>query len=109
MTERGPVGFHFASLLRNLLAGARLALFLPVRSFDFRASPLDFVVLVAVDFAIWLLAAAARANFQGDFDPAAVPIYFAGVPLILLVAVITAATFSAQERTLLIATALIAS
>ena len=38
--------FHLAALYRNLVAGARLALFLPLRTFDFRVSPLDFCLLV---------------------------------------------------------------
>ena len=38
--------FHLSSLAKNLLAGLRLALFLPVRAFDYRVSGLDYVLLV---------------------------------------------------------------
>ena len=34
-------------LMRNLLAGARLALFLPVRALDFRVSPGQFAALAS--------------------------------------------------------------
>jgi hypothetical protein len=36
-----------AALAKNLRAGARLALFLPLRAFDFRVSAPDYAVLVA--------------------------------------------------------------
>ena len=65
MSERGPVLYYFHSLLKNLTAGARLALFLPVRPFDYRVSPVHFAVLMAFDFAFWIAAAAVRAGFAG--------------------------------------------
>src|SRR5229473_2355841 len=83
MTERGPVVFYFHSLLKNLAAGARLALFLPMRAFDYRVSPVHFAVLMAFDFAFWVATAAVRAGFAGEFDPMAVPIFLAVVSLTL--------------------------
>jgi Peptidase C13 family len=101
--------FHLAALYRNLVAGARLALFLPLRAFDFRVSPLDFCLLVAFNFLIWLVAAALRTGAEGEFDTAAPAIYLASIPLVLVVAMVVAAVYRAPERLLLIATALTAS
>ena len=38
--------FYLAALYRNLVAGTRLALFLPVRALDFRVSPLHYSLLL---------------------------------------------------------------
>ena len=99
----------FRSLARNLVAGARLALFLPVRAFDYRVSAADYAVLLAFDFLLWVAAAAVHAGFSGEFDSSAVPIYLAGVPLVLAAALVVAAAYGQPERLLLIATALTAS
>jgi len=72
---------YLLALYRNLLAGARLALFMPVRALDFRASPLDFVLLVAFNFALWIAVAALRTGMAGEFDSAAIALYLAAVPL----------------------------
>jgi hypothetical protein len=96
-------------LLKNLLAGTRLALFLPVRAFDYRASPADYAALLAFNFALWVLAAALRAGFAGDFDPFAVAIYLGAVPLVLAAAALVAAAYRAPGSLLLVATALTAS
>jgi hypothetical protein len=109
MTERGPVAFYFLSLLRNVLAGLRLAFFLPVRAADFRASALDFALLVGLDFALWVLAAAARVHFDGSFDPSVLPTYLAGVPLVLGTALVVALAYGQADRLMLIAVALVAS
>ena len=109
MTERGPLFFYFHALLKNLAAGARLALFLPVRSFDYRVSPVHFAVLMAFDFAFWIAAAAVRAGFAGEFDPMAVPIFLAEVSLTLAAALLAALSYREPGRLLLIAIALSAS
>ena len=105
----GEMRFYLSSLFRNIRAGTRLALFLPVRAIDFRASPLDFALLIALDFVLWVFAAALRTGFQGDFDPAAVPIYLVGVPLVLATSVLVGFIYRAPERLMLVAVALIAS
>ena len=51
---------HAGELLRILVAGARLALFLRVRDSDFRASAPQYALLVLFSFAFWVGAAAAR-------------------------------------------------
>src|SRR5207253_2778233 len=53
----GAVRFHLYSLAKNLLAGLRLALFLPVRASDYRVSGLDFVSLALSGFVAWVAVA----------------------------------------------------
>ena len=101
--------FHLRALYRNLVAGARLALFLRVRPYEYRVSPLDYSLLVLFNLAVWLGAAAIRTNLEGDFDPAALPIYLASVPLVLATAMLVVQAFGARERLLVVATALTAS
>lgn len=96
-------------LVRNLVAGARLALFLPVRADHFRASPQQFALLAAFSFALWIAAAALRAGFEGDFDPAAIAVYLSTVALVLATALLVALPYRAPERLLLVAVALAAS
>lgn len=109
MSERGPFAYSLSSLARNLLAGARLACFLPVRAHDYRASAVDFVLVVLASFFFWVLAAAARLGFEGDFDPLSIPSYMSGVALVLATALVVALVFGEPGRLLLIAVALNAS
>ena len=62
-----------SGLWRNVLAGTRLALFLPVRSHHFHASPVDFALLSLVSFCFRVASAAARTGFEGEFDALAFP------------------------------------
>jgi len=101
--------FYLAALYRNLVAGTRLALFLPVRALDFRVSPLHYSLLIAFNFVVWLLAAALRTGAEGEFDSAAPAIFLASVPLVLLTALVLVQIYGAAERLLLIAMALTAS
>lgn len=101
--------FRLWALYRNVVAGTRLALFLPVRAQDFRASAVDYAWLIAFNFGVWLVAAALRTGMAGEFDPAAPALYFGGVPLVLGTALVIARLFRAPERLLLIAVALTAS
>jgi len=100
---------HLRALYRNLVAGARLALFLPLRAFDFRAAPLDYTLLIAFNFIVWLVAAALRTGMEGEFDAAAPAVYLASVPVALATALVIAHVYRAPERLLLIATALSAA
>ena len=97
------------SLLQNLKAGARLALFLPVRPFDYRVSAADYAALVLFNVLLWVAAAALRAGFEGEFDLSALLVYLASVPLILTTAMLVAFAFAMPERLLLVAIALTAS
>ena len=100
---------YLEALYRNLVAGVRLALFMPVRAADFRASPLDYAFLVAFNFAVWIAAAALRTGMAGDFDSAALAIYFAGVPLVLATALAIARIYGAPGILVLVAVGLTAS
>lgn len=97
------------SLYRNLAAGTRLALFLPVRPYDYRVSPPDFALLVAFNFIVWVVAGALRSGLEGDFDSSAIAIYLGGIPLVLATAMAIAWIYRDGGRLLLIATALTAS
>jgi len=90
MSERGAVAFHLSSLLKNVVAGARLAFFLPVRAHHFRASAMDFTLLAIFSFALWVLTAAATLGFEGEFEPASIPVYMAGLVLVLGAAMLIA-------------------
>jgi hypothetical protein len=99
----------FFSLAKNLRAGARLALFLPVRAFDYRVSAAHYAALVVFNFAVWIAAAAVRDGFQGEFDESAVPVYLASVPLVLATAMLVAYAYRTPQRLLAVAVALTAS
>jgi hypothetical protein len=95
-----------ASLARNLRAGARLALFLSLRPFDFRVSAVDYAVLVAFNCLLWIVIGGVRVGFDGEFDSSALLVYLATVPLVLAVALIVALVYGAAERLLVVAVAL---
>jgi hypothetical protein len=100
---------QLAALYGNVLAGARLALFMRVRPFDYHASPLDFAWLLGFNFCMWVAVALLRSGLEGEFDPSAIAIYLAAVPIVLAAAYAVAAIYRLPERMLLIATALSAS
>ena len=95
-----------ASLARNLLAGIRLAFFLPVRAFDFRVSAVDYAALVVFSCVLWILVAGLRVGFAGEIDYSALLVYFAAVPLVLATSMLVAIAYGRQERLLSIAIAL---
>jgi hypothetical protein len=100
---------QLAALYGNVLAGARLALFMRVRPFDYHASPADFAWLLAFNFCVWVAVALLQSGLAGEFDASALAIYLAVVPIVLAAAYIVAAIYRLPERMLLIATALAAS
>ena len=73
----------FAGLLRNLSAGTRLALFLPVRWLHFRATPGQFALLAVFNLLVWVLSATLQAD-GGALNPQAVAVYLAQIPVLLL-------------------------
>jgi hypothetical protein len=109
MSFASGAAFEARQLGRNLAAGARLALFLPVASHSFRASAPQYALLVAFNMACWVLAAALNAGFAGELDSGAFPVYLAAVVLVLGMALLAAAAYGQVERVLLFATALTAS
>ena len=96
------------ALLRNVAAGARLALFLRLRPFDFRVSALDFALLVLFNIIVWLLVSGARVGFEGEIDLWALIVYLAAIPLVLAAAMVVALVYGAPARLLAVATALTA-
>lgn len=90
-------GFYLSSLVKNLVAGARMAFFLPVRPHHFRASAMDFTLLATLSFALWVLIAAASLGFEGQFEPASVPVYMAGLILVLAAAMLIALVFGTNQ------------
>ncbi len=101
-----PVGYYARGLARNLAAGARMALFLPVRPHHFRVSPVDYAVLLALNFAVWVAAAMLRTGLEGEFDPLAIPVYLSTVALVLAAAMLLSLVYRTPERLLLFAVAL---
>ena len=96
-------------LLRNLAAGARLALFLPLRADQFRATPVQFAVLSIFNFVLWVGSEWVRAGFEGDVDTSAASVYLATVALVLASALVVAAAYKAYNRLLLLAVAFCAA
>src|SRR2546423_9769566 len=106
MAAPGAVAFYARSLVRNVVAGAKLAFFLPLRAHEFRVSPVDYVVLLAFSFATWVLGAAVRAGFSGEFDSGAIVVYLATVAFVLFTALLLSLAYRAPERLLPFAIAL---
>src|SRR5262245_66300293 len=94
------------SVARNLLAGVRLALFMRLRAFDFRASAADFAALTVFNFLFWIVIAGIRVGFVGEIDPFALFIYLATVPLVLATAMLVAMAYGAPQLLLPVAVAL---
>src|SRR3954465_7284361 len=90
-------------LLRNLAAGVRLPLFLPLGPDHFRAGPAPVAGLVGVNFGLWIAAAAWRTGLEGEFDPAALAVYLSSITLVLATALLVALCYRAPERLLLAA------
>jgi hypothetical protein len=89
----------------NLLAGVRLAAFLPVSRYDFRVSPGDFVLLWAFNLLAWLASGMLRGGFPGYVDYGALPLALAEIPLVLLASLLIASLY--RKRELLLALALL--
>lgn len=98
-----------SGLARNLLAGTRLALWLPVRRLDFRTSAADFAALFAFNFVAWLAASGVREGNFGEPQALALATYFATVPLILGGALVIARIYREPQLLLPLAVALASS
>lgn len=73
------------NLRHNLVAGTRLALFLPVRELDFRISAVDGVALGATSLAFWGVGSFLRTGAAGLLDSQAIVVALAQIPIVLLV------------------------
>jgi len=98
----------FSGLVRNVSAGTRLALFLPVRWLHFRASPGQFALLAAFNLLVWAVSSTLQAG-GGTLNPQAVAVYLAQIPLLLLACVAIASIHGTAGLATLLAVALVAS
>jgi hypothetical protein len=96
-------------LKQNLLAGARLALFLPVRALDFRISIGRYVALVFTSFGFWLAGGMLRAGFPGTVDFGALTVALAEIPLVLGTCLLAARLFREEKLALAFAVLLVAT
>ncbi len=97
-----------AGLVRNVSAGTRLAIFMPVRWMHFRASPGQFALLAGFNLLVWMASNSLQAT-GGTLNPSAIAIYFAHIPLLLLASLAIATLQGNTSLTLLLAVALSAS
>jgi len=96
-------------LKQNLLAGARLALFLPVRALDFRISIGQYVALVFASLAFWFAGGMLRAGFPGTVDLGALTAGLAGIPLLLGACLLAARVFREAQLAVAFAVLLVAT
>ncbi len=81
MRATGPM--LFGGLLANILAGVRLALFLPVRIVDFRVSAGQYAGLLVISLGCWLIGGMFRGGWPGFVNFSALMVALAQVPLVL--------------------------
>lgn len=91
------------TLVRNYAAGARLALFLPVRPLDFRIGPAEFAVLFLANMVVWFAGAMARTGFPGMIAFDALPLVLMQIPLLLVTALLIARIYGNRELLLALA------
>jgi hypothetical protein len=96
-------------LSRNLLAGARLALFLPVRPLDFRISAAQCVALVTACLALWFALGVLQEGIPGELDFDALTAALAGIPILLGVCLVAARVFREARLAPAFAVVLLAS
>ena len=96
-------------LKQNLLAGTRLALFLPVRALDFRISIGQYVALVFASLAFWLVGGMLRAGFPGTVDFGALTAALAQIPLVLGTCLLAARVFREAQLAVAFAVLLVAT
>jgi hypothetical protein len=94
------------SLARNLLAGARLALFLPVRALDFRVSGAQCFALILSCLALWVALGVVQQGVPGDVDAGGFAVALAAVPVLLGVCVLAASLFGEARLALAFAVVL---
>jgi Peptidase C13 family len=93
MEPQSEIAMLWHDLKQNLLAGTRLALFLPVRALDFRVSIGQYVALVFASLALWLVGGMLRAGFPGSVDFGALTVALAEIPLVLGACLLAARLF----------------
>ena len=96
-------------LAKNLLAGLRLALFLPVRALDFRVSAGQLSALVGTGLALWLVLGVVRQGFPGSIDFGALTAALAAIPVLLCACIVGAWVFREPRLATAFAVVLVAS
>jgi hypothetical protein len=96
-------------LRQNLLAGTRLALFLPVRALDFRVSIGRYVALVFASLAFWLVGGMLHTGFPGTVDFGALTVALAEIPLLLGACLLAARLFREEQLAVAFAVLLVAT
>jgi hypothetical protein len=95
--------------VRNLLAGARLAVFLRVRPLDFRVSAAQSFALVLADLALWLALNVLQQGVPGRLDLGAAAVALAAIPILLGVCVVVAGVFREPRLAVALAVVLLAA
>ena len=109
MEPRSETAMLWDGLKQNLLAGTRLALFLPVRALDFRISIGQYVALVFAGLAFWLAGGMLRAGFPGTVDFGALTVALAEIPLVLGACLLAARLFREAQLAVAFAVVLVAT
>jgi Peptidase C13 family len=109
MQTKSDAAMLWRDLRQNLLAGTRLALFVPVRPLDFRISAAQCAALILVTFALWLAAGVLRQGFPGEVDLGALTAALAGIPILLGACLLAARLFGDARLAPAFAVALVAS
>jgi hypothetical protein len=109
MGPGSDAGLLWRGLSKNLLAGARLALFLPVRPLDFRISVAQCVALVVACLALWLALGVVQQGVPGEVDFGALTAALAGIPILLGACLLAARIFREARLAPAFAVVLLAS
>ena len=109
MEPRSETAMLWDDLKQNLLAGTRLALFLPVRALDFRISVGQYVALVFASLAFWLAGGMLRSGFPGSVDFGALTVALAEIPLVLGACLLAARLFREAQLAVAFAVLLVAT
>ena len=96
------------ALGRNLVAGARLALCLPVSRLDFRISAANLTTLVVFNLLVVLIGGMLRQGFPGEVNFTALPTLLFSVPMMLAATLAIAAIYRRNTLMLALAVAWIA-
>jgi len=109
MERRSSADMVRHGLKQNLVAGTRLALFLPARALDFRVSIGQYVALIATSLAFWLAAGVARHGLFGSIDFNALTVALAEIPLVLGACLLAARLFRDAQLALAFAVLLVST
>lgn len=96
------------SLVLNIAAGFRLALFMPVARSDFRISVEHYATLAVFNVLVWCAGSFVRSGVDGVFVPSALPALLAYIPAVLLVCLLVSRLLR-DESLLLVVAVMLAS